>query len=103
MELVTKISAILTILNSKYPRAGLSVSTRGLPKTEGIPNGKKRLLARIPDCSHEVSLNRLVGISRGISDKIQPTLVFYPSIFAYWERHTVLFAGIFHFPSSLPL
>lgn len=59
MELVTRIPSILTILNSKYPRACLWVSTRGLPKTKGIPNRKRRLLARIPDCSDEASLTEI--------------------------------------------
>lgn len=65
MELVTRIPSILTILNSKCPRAGLSLSTRGLPRTEGIPNRKRRLLGRIPDCSDEISLTETGHFKQG--------------------------------------
>lgn len=65
MELVTRIPSILTILNSKCPRAGLSLSTRGLPKTKGIPNRKRRLLGRIPDCSDEISLTETGHFKQG--------------------------------------
>lgn len=65
MELVTRIPSILTILNSKCPRAGLSLSTRGLPRTKGIPNRKRRLLGRIPDCSDEISLTETGHFKQG--------------------------------------
>lgn len=43
-------------------------------------------------------------MSWGISDKNPAhSLVLYPSAFAFRERQPVLFAGILHFPSSLPL